>query len=65
MEKLIFKNPVEKKGKDFGDNVRISREAVNMVEEISAKIGKSKSYVASRLITYAFEHVEIVESDEE
>lgn len=65
MEKLVFKKPVEKKAKDFGDNIRISRESADIVEEISAKIGKTKSYVASKMIKYAYEHCEIVDSEEE
>lgn len=39
--------------------IRITPEAYNLVEEISARTGFSNAYIASQMIEYAAKHTEI------
>ena len=43
--------------------VRITPEAYNLVEEVSARTGFSNAYIASEMIKYAAEHTEIKHND--
>jgi hypothetical protein len=39
--------------------MRITPEAYNLVEEVSARTGLSNTFIASKMIEYAAEHTEI------
>lgn len=52
------------KAESGGDNelmVRISRKANALIEEIAKKSGQPKSFVASRMIEFAFDLTEVEE----
>lgn len=58
-DKLIISAPV-----NSDVQVRVSRKANALIEEIAKMSGQSKSYVASRMIEFAYERTEI-KADEE
>lgn len=44
--------------------VRVSRKANALIEEIAKQSGQSKAFVASRMIEFAFDRVEVREDGE-
>lgn len=61
MEKLQFTAPPRApRRKDRSAIVRVTSEAYNAIEEISARTGLSNSYVASRMIEFASKNAVIV-----
>ncbi len=59
-EKLVIQAP-----NSSDVSVRVSRKANALIEEIAKLSGQSKSYVASRMIEFAYEHTEVIGSDAE
>lgn len=63
MDKLIFK--VSRPKTDRCTNVvRISTEAMDCLEEISSKTGKTLSFIASEMIKFACKNCEIKYEEE-
>lgn len=63
MEKLIFERPkpVELEPRQRGTSIiRISNEALDLIDTISTETGKSKGYIATQMIKFAFENTEII-----
>ncbi|MBE6889989.1 MAG: hypothetical protein E7485_08250 [Ruminococcaceae bacterium] len=62
MDKLIFKIPRPAKKLNANDRpvMRITPEAYNAVEEISARTGLSNTYIASKMIEFAAANTEVV-----
>lgn len=62
MNKLIFKIPRPAKKLNPTDRpvMRITPEAYNLVEEISASTGLSNTYIASKMIEFAAENTEVI-----
>ena len=57
MEKLIFTSPARRSPrKRTNPVIRISEEAYDLVESISAKTGLSNSYVVSEIVKFAAEN---------
>ena len=44
--------------------IRVSRKANALVEEIAKQSGQSKAFVASRMIEFAFDRVEVRDGEE-
>lgn len=63
MEKLIIEAENGEKEQDV--IVRISKKANALIEDISKKSGRSKCYIASKMVEFSYDHVEIQESIEE
>lgn len=60
MEKLIFQAPTQRVvRKHKRPVIRISEEAYDLVEEISAKTGLSNSFVVSEMVKFAASNSEI------
>lgn len=59
MDKLIFKIPRPARTRDRSSVVRVTCEAYNAIEAISARTGLSNSYIASRMIEFAAKNTEI------
>ena len=59
MDKLVFK--VTRPARTTTDNtiMRLTPEAYNAVEEVSAKTGLSNCYIASQMILFAAGHTEV------
>lgn len=64
MKKLKFAVPLQPKAKEGSFTVRVSAEAYNAIEAISAKTGLSNAYIASQMIMYAEQNTELVEEQE-
>lgn len=45
--------------KEQGTIVRISQKANALIEDIAKKSGRSKSYIASKMIEFAFDYITI------
>lgn len=45
--------------KEQGTIVRISQKANALIEDIAKKSGRSKSYIASKMIEFAFDYIKI------
>lgn len=60
-DKLTFVIPrvARRLSSDERPVMRITPEAYNLVEEISARTGFSNAYIASQMIEYAAKHTEI------
>ena len=65
MEKLIFPVARKPRTKVRSTAIRVSPEAYNAVEALSAKTGLSNSYIASQLILFAYEHCDVSYTEED
>ena len=63
MDKLIFPVARNPRVKAHSQPVRVSAEAYNVIEEVSAKTGLSNSYISSQMILYAYRHTELTFDD--
>lgn len=63
-EKLIITKPAEPK-ECAGQVVRVSPKAYALLEDLAAKSGRSRSYIANKMIEFAFDRVEIREEVDE
>lgn len=61
-QKLIITKPVDKNDA-AGQVVRVSAKAYALLESLSKETGRSRSYIANRMIEFAFDRVEIAEAD--
>lgn len=61
-DKLILEVPKPRPIGSIGGTtiMRTSCEAAEMVEEVSVKTGKSKSYILAEMVRYAYEHIEYI-----
>ena len=62
-EKLIIPKAGETENSGFV--VRISRKAYLMLTDIVKQSGQSKSFIASRMIEFAFDHTEVNGGEED
>ena len=58
-DKLIFKVTRPARTKTDNTIMRLTPEAYNAVEEVSAKTGLSNCYIASQMILFAAGHTEV------
>lgn len=67
MDKLIFKIPRPAKKLSPTDRpvMRITPEAYNLVEAVSAQTGLSNTYIASKMIEFAAANTEVVLEEQE
>lgn len=63
-QKLIITKPVEK-NEPTGQMVRVSQKSYALLESLAKESGRSRSYIANKMIEFAFERVEICEEVEE
>lgn len=63
MDKLIIS--VVEDGREYGNAIRINKKAHALLESISKRSGRSKAYIASRMIEFAFDYVAYEGEDEE
>ena len=63
-EKLVITKPAEPK-ESAGQVVRVSPKAYALLEDLAAKSGRSRSYIANKMIEFAYDRVEIKEEGEE
>lgn len=56
-QKLIIS--VDNGERDFGGMVRVDDKANALLEDLARKTKRSKAYIASRMIEFAYEFVEI------
>lgn len=59
MDKLVFKVTRPAHTKTDNPIMRLTPEAYNAVEEVSAKTGLSNCYIASQMILFAANHTEV------
>ena len=59
MDKLVFTLPRPARTKTDNTIMRLTPEAYNAVEEVSAKTGLSNCYIASQMILFAAGHTEV------
>ena len=59
MDKLVFKVTRPARTKTDNTIMRLTPEAYNAVEEVSAKTGLSNCYIASQMILFAAGHTEV------
>lgn len=59
MDKLVFKVTRPVRTKTDNTIMRLTLEAYNAVEEVSARTGLSNCYIASQMILYAASNTEI------
>lgn len=59
MDKLVFKVTRPARTKTDNTIMRLTPEAYNAVEEVSARTGLSNCYIASQMILYAASNTEI------
>ena len=64
MAKLIFVKPAPKVTAATSTIIRVSGEAYNAIAQIEAETGLSMSYIASQMIKFAAEHMEIKEGED-
>ena len=57
MEKLIIES--DNGDKEQGTIVRISRKANVLIDDIAKKSGRSKLFIASKMIEFAFDYTEV------
>ena len=57
MEKLIFRKPSKK--------VKVSAKAYNAISAIEAETGLSMTYIATQMVLYAAQNVDIRSDDED
>lgn len=63
MDELIFYRPERRKAKTTSNVIRVSDEAYDAIAEIAYETGKPTRDIASRLITYAYEHAVIKDKE--
>ena len=63
-DKLIITRPDDRTERE-GKMLRISQKAYALLESLAKESGRSRSYIASKMIEFAFERVEICEGDED
>lgn len=63
MKKLIITKPVESGG-GCGQVVRVSKKVYALLEGLASKSGRSRSYIANKMIEYAFDFVQIEDEEE-
>lgn len=63
MDKLVFVKPAPKVTAATSTIIRVSGDAYNAIAQIEAETGLSMSYIASQMIKFASERMEIKESD--
>lgn len=63
-QKLIITKPVEKND-TTGQMVRVSQKAYALLESLAKETGRSRSYIANKMIEFAFDRVEIREEVDE
>ena len=63
-QKLIITKPVEKNDA-AGQVVRVSPKAYALLESLAKESGRSRSYIANKMIEFAFDRVEILEEVDE
>ena len=59
MDKLLIE--IETKEKETGCIIRVNEKANALVDDVAKKSGKSKTYIASKMIEYAFDRIEYIE----
>ena len=59
MDKLVFKATRPARTKTDNTIMRLTPEAYNAVEEVSAKTGLSNCYITSQMILFAASHTEV------
>ena len=57
-DKLIITRPDDKE-ENRGQMVRVSAKAYALLESLANQSGRSRSYIANKLIEFAFDRVEI------
>ena len=62
-DKLIITRP-DDKADSTGQVVRISTKAYALLESLAKESGRSRSYIANKMIEFAFDRVEITDSEE-
>lgn len=65
MEKLRIQKRDPQDSSNNSTAVRVSRKALALVADICEKTNRSQLEIASRLIEWAYEHVEVVDDIEE
>ena len=63
MEKLLIS--VIEDGREFGHAIRVSKKAHALLESVAKRSGRSKSYIASHMIEFAFDYIEYDDEDDE
>ena len=63
MDKLIFVKPAPKVTAATSTIIRVSGEAYNAIAQIEAETGLSMSYIASQMIKFAADQMEIKDGD--
>lgn len=63
MEKLIFRKPSKKKAQ--AQTVKVSAKAYNAISAIEAETGLSMTYIATQMVLYAAQNVDIRSDDED
>lgn len=63
-EKLIITKPAEPK-EGAGQVVRVSPKAYALLEDLAAKSGRSRSYIANKMIEFAYDRAEIKGEEKE
>lgn len=61
-ESLIITKPSDKSDA-AGQVVRVSTKAYALLEDLAARSGRSRSYIANRLIEFAYDFVKIEEEE--
>lgn len=61
-ENLIITKPSDKSDAT-GQVVRVSTKAYALLEDLAARSGRSRSYIANRLIEFAYDFVKIEEEE--
>lgn len=64
MEKLIFRKPSKSK-KAQAQTVKVSAKAYNAISAIEAETGLSMTYIATQMVLYAAQNVDIRSDDED
>lgn len=63
MEKLIFRKPSKKKAQ--AQTVKVSAKAYNAISAIEAETGLSMTYIATQMVLYAAQNVDIRSDEDE
>lgn len=61
---IIITKPNEKK-ETTGNMLRVSSKAYALLESLANESGRSRSYIANKMIEFAFDRVKICECDED
>lgn len=59
-DRLVITKPAENAEKT-GQMLRVSKKAYALLEDLAAKSGRSRSYIANKMIEFAYDMVEISE----